>query len=75
MKSQENLRLTFPEPDIGLITLDVQGRSANMLSRSLLGELRNCLNGLSDRNTVRDSVRRRNHRVREADRIFRWCRS
>src|SRR4249919_3233357 len=43
------LRLTFPEPDIALLELDLPGKSVNVLSRSWLGELATHLDALEQR--------------------------
>ncbi|HND53819.1 MAG TPA: enoyl-CoA hydratase-related protein, partial [Pirellulaceae bacterium] len=41
--------LSFPEPDIGLLTIDSPGKSANLLSRTTLDELAGLLDSLADR--------------------------
>ncbi len=38
--SASAVKLTFPEPDIALLTLDLPNKGANVLSRSFLAELR-----------------------------------
>ena len=35
----ETIKLSFPESDIALLTLDMPGKGANVLSRSVLEEL------------------------------------
>jgi len=37
--TESTMRLSFPESDIALITLDLPGKSANILSRPVLEEL------------------------------------
>jgi len=40
MSTTPAITLTFPEPDIALLTLDLPGKGANVLSRPFLAELR-----------------------------------
>lgn len=40
MSTTAAVKLTFPEPDIALLTLDLPNKGANVLSRSFLAELR-----------------------------------
>ena len=49
MDDKTAVELTFPQPDIALLTLDVPGRSANMLSRSMLDEIEKHLDALAKR--------------------------
>jgi 3-hydroxyacyl-CoA dehydrogenase/enoyl-CoA hydratase/carnithine racemase len=44
-----SLTLSFPEPDIALITFDLPGKGANILSRSVLDELEALLDQLQSR--------------------------
>lgn len=44
-----SLTLSFPEPDIALITFDLPGKGANILSRSVLDELAKFLDQLQSR--------------------------
>src|SRR5262245_47486428 len=44
-----SLTLSFPQPDIGLITFDLPGKGANILSLSVLQELEQLLNQLRER--------------------------
>ena len=43
------LSLSFPQPDVGLITFDLPGKGANILSRSVLEELAGLLDQLEGR--------------------------
>jgi len=43
------LSLSFPQPDIGLITFDLPGKGANILSRSVLDELAGLLDQVEKR--------------------------
>src|SRR5262245_38179480 len=43
------LSLSFPQPDIGLITFDLPGKGANILSRSVLDELAGLLDQIEKR--------------------------
>jgi 3-hydroxyacyl-CoA dehydrogenase/enoyl-CoA hydratase/3-hydroxybutyryl-CoA epimerase/3-hydroxyacyl-CoA dehydrogenase/enoyl-CoA hydratase/3-hydroxybutyryl-CoA epimerase/enoyl-CoA isomerase len=45
----QSLTLSFPEPDIALITFDLPGKGANILSRSVLDELAALLDQLQTR--------------------------
>lgn len=49
MSSTPAVKLTFPEPDIALLTLDLPGKSANVLSRGFLAELREHFTALGQR--------------------------
>lgn len=42
----ETIKLSFPEPDIALLTLDMPGKGANILSRATLDELSGHLDAL-----------------------------
>ncbi|MCE9527356.1 MAG: hypothetical protein K8R36_15020 [Planctomycetales bacterium] len=44
--------LSWPEPDIALLTFDLPGKGANVLSRSVLVELREHLTALLERKDV-----------------------
>lgn len=44
-----SLTLSFPEPDIALVTFDLPGKGANILSRSVLDELEALLDQLQSR--------------------------
>ena len=46
------IRLSFPEPDIALLTLDAPNKGANVLSQSVLEELAAHLDVLEKRNDV-----------------------
>jgi len=45
----QSLTLSFPEPDIALITFDLPGKGANILSRTVLDELAKLLDQLQSR--------------------------
>jgi 3-hydroxyacyl-CoA dehydrogenase/enoyl-CoA hydratase/carnithine racemase len=47
MANESSMTLTFPEADIALLTLDMPGKSANILSRSVLEELSAFLDQIS----------------------------
>lgn len=49
---QETIILSFPEPDIAQLTLDMPGKGANVLSSSVLDELERHLDALQDRNDL-----------------------
>ena len=49
---QETIKLSFPEPDIALLTLDMPGKSANVLSTSVLEELAGHLDALETRDDL-----------------------
>jgi enoyl-CoA hydratase/carnithine racemase len=46
------LTLSFPEPDVALITFDLPGKGANILSLSVLEELRGLLDQLQPRSEL-----------------------
>ena len=46
------LKLTFPEPDIALLSFDLPGKGANILSRQVLGELAALLDQVQPRNDL-----------------------
>lgn len=52
MSSPAATNLSFPEPNIALITLDSPGRSANILSQPTLKELEEHLNALESRSDI-----------------------
>ncbi len=47
--SDPTITVSFPEPDIGVLTLDTPGKGANVLSKSVLGELDSHLEALEQR--------------------------
>lgn len=49
---QETISLSFPEPDVALLTLDMPGKSANVLSNSVLDELARHLDELETRDDL-----------------------
>ncbi|MFT3882792.1 MAG: 3-hydroxyacyl-CoA dehydrogenase NAD-binding domain-containing protein [Gemmatales bacterium] len=49
MSSNPAIKLTFPEPDIALLTLDTPNKGANVLSRGFLAELREHFTNLGKR--------------------------
>lgn len=51
-----SLALAFPAADIALITFDTPGKGANILSSSVLEELRQILDGLRDRKDLKGLV-------------------
>lgn len=46
MSEASTIRLSHPEPDIAVLTFDMPGKSANVLSRHVLDELERCLDDL-----------------------------
>ncbi len=52
MAAAAAMRVSFPEPDIALITLDAPDKSANIFSRSVLEELDGHLAGLEKRSDL-----------------------
>lgn len=50
--AHETLRLTFPESDIAVLTLDMPGKGANILSSSVLDELESHLDAIAERSDV-----------------------
>ena len=50
--SEKALKLSWPEPDIALLTFDLPGKGANVLSRSVLTELYEHLDALKKRTDV-----------------------
>ena len=48
----ETISLTFPEPDLALLTLDMPGKGANVLSSSVLDELERHLDALQSRDDL-----------------------
>ena len=49
MSSESTMNLSFPESDIAVITLDMPGKSANILSKPVLDELDTTLNEIESR--------------------------
>lgn len=49
---QETISLSFPEPDIAQLTLDMPGKGANVLSESVLDELARHLDSLQSRGDI-----------------------
>jgi 3-hydroxyacyl-CoA dehydrogenase/enoyl-CoA hydratase/3-hydroxybutyryl-CoA epimerase/3-hydroxyacyl-CoA dehydrogenase/enoyl-CoA hydratase/3-hydroxybutyryl-CoA epimerase/enoyl-CoA isomerase len=52
MPAPETIQLTYPEPDIALLTMDLAGRRANLLSRAVFSELEDHLRSLADRHDL-----------------------
>lgn len=48
----ETISLSFPEPDLALLTLDMPGKGANVLSSSVLDELERHLDALQSRDDL-----------------------
>jgi 3-hydroxyacyl-CoA dehydrogenase/enoyl-CoA hydratase/3-hydroxybutyryl-CoA epimerase/3-hydroxyacyl-CoA dehydrogenase/enoyl-CoA hydratase/3-hydroxybutyryl-CoA epimerase/enoyl-CoA isomerase len=49
MTAQPSLQVAYPEPDIAVVTLDVPGKGANVLSQSVLAEISAALDTLERR--------------------------
>ena len=49
MANESTFHLSMPEPDIALLTIDMPGKSANILSKSVLAELSEQLDALESR--------------------------
>jgi len=56
MAAPASIELSFPEPDIALLTFDLPDKGANILSRSVMDELDGLLNELSARDDIRGVV-------------------
>ena len=52
----ETFQLSFPEPDIALLTLDMPEKGANVLSSSVLDELARHLDELEKRTDIRGLI-------------------
>jgi 3-hydroxyacyl-CoA dehydrogenase/enoyl-CoA hydratase/carnithine racemase len=52
LAAEKAFTLSWPEPDIALLTFDLPGKGANVLSRSVLAELRDHLTALLERKDV-----------------------
>ena len=48
-----SMTLSFPESDVAVLTLDMPGKGANILSKSVLEELGGKLDQLADRMGIR----------------------
>ena len=52
MANEKTFSLTFPEPDIAQLTIDMPGKGANILSRPVLEELSGILDELEERGDI-----------------------
>ena len=52
MSNDSTIRLSFPETDIALLTLDMPGKGANILSRQVLDELQAVLDQVEGRSDL-----------------------
>ena len=50
------IHLTYPEPDIALLTMDLPNKGANVLSRSFIEELREHFTALREAEAEREVV-------------------
>jgi 3-hydroxyacyl-CoA dehydrogenase/enoyl-CoA hydratase/3-hydroxybutyryl-CoA epimerase/3-hydroxyacyl-CoA dehydrogenase/enoyl-CoA hydratase/3-hydroxybutyryl-CoA epimerase/enoyl-CoA isomerase len=56
MPEASNIKLSFPEPDIALLTFDAADKGANVLSRPVLEELEKHLNELDKRKDLKGLI-------------------